>query len=268
VSIAIGAAIHMLAIAARIYVLGRPPVSTLYESVIFVGLIVVMLSLLFEGRSRNGLGLIIGGSIGAILHFIGLNYADNGTTMQVLMPVLNTNFWLATHVLTISIGYGVCLFTGVLAHLYLLQKWRGKEASSLMRSSMAFGLIALLFTVTGTILGGIWADQSWGRFWGWDPKENGAMLICLWLILILHGRVAGILKPMAFIIGMAFLPCVVAVAWFGVNLLSVGLHSYGFTQGIALNLAAFIILETVIIAGLSSLIWQKNKQKKARNQQS
>ena len=104
-------------------------------------------------------------------------------------------------------------------------------------------LFALLFTLFGTILGGIWADQSWGRFWGWDPKENGALLIVLWLIMMLHLRITGLIKPLGFCFGMVFANIAVALAWFGVNLLSVGLHSYGFTDNVATNLFLFIFIE-------------------------
>ena len=104
-------------------------------------------------------------------------------------------------------------------------------------------LFALLFTLFGTILGGIWADQSWGRFWGWDPKENGALLIVLWLIMMLHLRITGLIKPLGFCFGMVFANIAVALAWFGVNLLNVGLHSYGFTDNVATNLFLFIFIE-------------------------
>ena len=111
-------------------------------------------------------------------------------------------------------------------------------------------LYALFFALFGTILGGIWADQSWGRFWGWDPKENGALLIVLWLIMLLHMRVTGLVKPTGFALGLILNNIVVIMAWFGVNLLSIGLHSYGFASGIAFNITIFVILELSIGLGL------------------
>ena len=111
-------------------------------------------------------------------------------------------------------------------------------------------LFALFFTLFGTILGGIWADQSWGRFWGWDPKENGALLIVLWQLLMIHSRLAGIVKPPLFALGMALNNIIVALAWFGVNLLQVGLHSYGFDDGVAKNLYIFILFEILFCLGL------------------
>jgi hypothetical protein len=101
------------------------------------------------------------------------------------------------------------------------------------------------------------ADQSWGRFWGWDPKENGALLIVLWLIWIQHGRIAGRLSRFAFLAAVAFLNVIVAIAWFGVNLLGIGLHSYGFITGIALALALFCAGEILLIA----ILWKLNAEK-------
>ena len=109
--------------------------------------------------------------------------------------------------------------------------------------------MALFFTLFGTILGGIWADQSWGRFWGWDPKENGALLIVLWQLMMIHMRLSGLAKPKEFALGMALNNIIVALAWFGVNLLQVGLHSYGFDDGVARNLFMFIGFEIIFCLG-------------------
>jgi ABC-type transport system involved in cytochrome c biogenesis permease subunit len=181
----------------------------------------------------------------------------------MLVAVLNSNFWLATHVTTITIGYGTSLFAGVLGHVYLLQAIRTPFDKKYLKTVNAnvFGatLFALFFTLFGTILGGIWADQSWGRFWGWDPKENGALLIVMWQIMMLHLRITGFVKPMGFALGMILNNIVVILAWFGVNLLNVGLHSYGFATGIAINISLFIAFE--LITGLGTYYWAKNRQK-------
>ena len=115
------------------------------------------------------------------------------------------------------------------------------------RNMNGLTLFALFFTLFGTILGGIWADQSWGRFWGWDPKENGAMLIVLSLLVLIHGRIAGSFSAFTIACGLVLTNIVVALAWFGVNLLNVGLHSYGFTEGVALNLAIFCLIEVLVV---------------------
>lgn len=140
-----------------------------------------------------------------------------------------------------------------MAHVYLFERIfkpnRKSNAGELFASLRGVCLVALFFSSLGTILGGIWADQSWGRFWGWDPKENGALLIVLWLAWLIHGRLAAKIGELEFVAGMVCTNVVVALAWFGVNLLSVGLHSYGFTDNAALNLFVFCVFEVLIAAG-------------------
>ena len=246
-SIFTGCVIHIYAIINRMIIMGRPPVSTLYESVIFVAFITVLFSMFIEFLRKNASGILIGSIIGSFLLFISFGYASDGDTLGMLVAVLNSNFWLATHVVTITIGYGVTVVASTLAHLYLIKKIMvpddKKQLKKIYESVLGVTLFALFFTLFGTILGGIWADQSWGRFWGWDPKENGALLIVLWLIMMLHLRITGLIKPIGFCVGMVIANITVALAWFGVNLLNVGLHSYGFTDNVATNLFLFILFE-------------------------
>jgi len=246
-AISTGCLVHLYAIINRMIIMQRPPVSTLYESIIFVGFITVLLSIIIEFLRKNTSGIFIGSTIGSFLLFVSFGYAADGDTLGMLVAVLNSNFWLATHVVTITIGYGVTVVASMLAHLYLIRRIidpnEKKQLKRIYDSLLGVTLFALFFTLFGTILGGIWADQSWGRFWGWDPKENGALLIVLWLIMMLHLRVTGLIRPIGFCFGMVFANITVALAWFGVNLLNVGLHSYGFTDNVAMNLFLFILIE-------------------------
>ena len=231
-----GTVMHGYGIFLRMQIMERPPVTTLYESVIFVSLIILTLAVLIEYFRKDGLGIFVGSVSGSVLHYVGFSYAADGDTLGMLVAVLNSNFWLATHVTTITIGYGASLMAGCVGHLYLIQEIRGVNNASLksiFNNLFGITLLALFFTLFGTILGGIWADQSWGRFWGWDPKENGALLIVLWQLMIIHMRLSGLAKPKEFALGMALNNIIVALAWFGVNLLQVGLHSYGFDDGVA-----------------------------------
>ncbi|MBA65715.1 MAG: hypothetical protein CMG55_07945 [Candidatus Marinimicrobia bacterium] len=250
----IGFFIHGYGILLRMQIMGRPPVSTLYESVIFVSFILLLLAVLLEYFRKDGLGIFVGSVGGSILHFIGFSYASDGDTLGMLVAVLDSNFWLATHVTTITIGYGASLVAGFVGHLYLVQNIldpvNSKKLKSIFNNLFGITLVALFFTLFGTILGGIWADQSWGRFWGWDPKENGALLIVLWQLLMIHSRLSGIARPPLFALGMALNNIIVALAWFGVNLLQVGLHSYGFDDGVARNLYLFISFEILFCLGL------------------
>ena len=259
----LGFLFHAYGIYLRMHIMGRPPVSTLYESVIFVAFIVILFAIILEYFRRDGLGIFVGTVSGSIFHYIGFGYSADGDTLSMLVAVLNSNFWLATHVTTITMGYGASLVAGFIGHLYLVQAIRQPKNKSNLKSifNNLFGitLIALFFTLFGTILGGIWADQSWGRFWGWDPKENGALLIVLWQLMMVHMRLSGLAKPAEFALGMALNNIIVALAWFGVNLLQVGLHSYGFDDGVARNLFIFIVLELII--GFGTYLWPGVKKK-------
>jgi ABC-type transport system involved in cytochrome c biogenesis permease subunit len=251
---------HAAGIIARIYILGRAPVGTLYESLLFVSLICAVTGLMLFLRRRNYSVYFSATGSAVFLLFIAPFLIQQGESMQTLVAVLNTNFWLGTHVLCITAGYGVSILVAVLAHAWLFLRWKDISIRALMplySRIYKISLVALLLTAVGTILGGIWADQSWGRFWGWDPKENGALLIVLWVIWIQHGRISGHFQPTAFIAATAYLNVIVALAWFGVNLLSVGLHSYGFINGIAWALGLFCLAETILIG----ILWRLNAGK-------
>jgi ABC-type transport system involved in cytochrome c biogenesis permease subunit len=188
--------------------------------------------------------------------------ADRGDTMAVLRAVLDTQFWLATHVVCVTLGYATTLVAGLFGLMYVIRgvctrsltPEVGKELARMTYGTICFGL---LFSFFGTVLGGLWADDSWGRFWGWDPKENGALIIVLWNALVLHARWGGMVKDR----GLAVLAIggniVTAWSWFGVNELSVGLHNYGFTEGALFVLGTFVLSQLiVIVAGcLPKQIW-------------
>ena len=258
-----GFMLHTYGIYLRMVIMSRPPISTLYETVIFVGFVIVLLSVVIEYLRKDGLGVFIGSVSGSMLHYVGFGYAADGDTLEMLVAVLNSNFWLATHVTTIILGYGTSLMAGLIGHLYLIEKIRvpnnSKRLKSIYDNMFGVTLIALFFTLFGTILGGIWADQSWGRFWGWDPKENGALLIVLWQLMMVHMRLSGLAKPDRFALGMVLNNIVVIMAWFGVNLLSIGLHSYGFASGIAVNIVIFTIVE--LVTGFGTYYWARLKNK-------
>ncbi len=251
-SVAAGFIPHLGALILRILIMSRPPVSNLYETFIFVGLISVLLGFILEMVNKNWMGLVVSGVSGLVALFVAGKFNSDGDTMQMLVAVLNSNFWLSTHVISITIGYAGCCVAGIMGHIYILQalsKPNDKKRLEITFSNM-FGIIGfgLTMTLLGTALGGIWADQSWGRFWGWDPKENGALLIVLWCAILLHARISKLINPLGMAAGSVFLLIVVMWAWFGVNLLSVGLHSYGFTSGIANTLALYVIAESIFVA--------------------
>jgi ABC-type transport system involved in cytochrome c biogenesis permease subunit len=262
-SLVVGILLQITGILFRVYILARPPVSTLYESIIFVSAILVLFAVIIESIRKDTLGLMVGSVAGIALNYIGARYALDGDTAVMLVAVLDSRFWLLTHVQTITIGYGVALLAGLVSHVYLFMRLKEpdnrKKHLEIYKVSYGVGLVAVFFTTFGTILGGIWGDQSWGRFWGWDPKENGALLIVLWLLVLVHGRLAGRLKELSFSVAMALTPITVAVAWFGVNLLQVGLHSYGFDDGTAMKLLWFCVGEAVFAIGAGLFIFLRSK---------
>jgi ABC-type transport system involved in cytochrome c biogenesis permease subunit len=243
---------HSLAMIMRVLILFRPPVSNLYETFVFVALVGALTGLLIEWRLKNWLGIVIAAVNGLVFLLIAGKFSMEGDTMQVLIAVLDSNFWLTTHVLTISVGYSGACVAGLIGHIYLLQailypenKGLLNQTGRVLTGALGFGLA---MTFLGTNLGGIWADESWGRFWGWDPKENGALMIILWISLIFHARIARLIGLPGLAAGSILGVIVVMWAWFGVNLLGVGLHSYGFTSGLATNLMIYVILQLGFLA--------------------
>ncbi len=236
----------------RCVIRSRPPVSTLYETILFIAAIGVGVGLLMELINRQRIGVTLAAFLGMLAMFLARKFEEleGGDTMPQLVAVLDTNFWLSTHVTTVTMGYSAGLLAALLAHVYILAKLFGRAQPKFLRdvARMTYGAVCfgLLFSVVGTILGGIWANYSWGRFWGWDPKENGALLICLAQITILHGRMAGWLRDHGVALASILLGVVVALSWWHVNQLGVGLHSYGFTQGILTALYWFYLSQAVV----------------------
>ncbi len=265
-----GLALFLLtaSIVARILIMRRPPVTSLFETFPFVAAVSIAVALFLESRSRQGVALLSAALLGTVLLTIAQRYAADGDTMQMLVAVLNSNFWLSTHVVTITVGYAACALSGAIAHIRLARGAWTPFPTPAQRTSlreidrMVFGTICfgLLFSFIGTVLGGIWADQSWGRFWGWDPKENGALLIVIWCALLLHSKFWGVVRETGLAAGAVLGGVIVSIAWQGVNLLNVGLHSYGFTSGAAIKLFSYIggeVLFLLVIWGLTA--WRKRK---------
>lgn len=270
--------VHTFGLIYRMILEGRPPVTNLYSSAIFIGWGACLLGLVLERIYRVGLGSAVAACTGFITLFIAHNLALGGDTMEMLRAVLDTNFWLATHVTTITLGYSSTFVAGLLAIAYIVlgiftplltppdqrntavQTAPGNLDLGKALSNMVYGIIcfATLFSFIGTVLGGIWADQSWGRFWGWDPKENGALLIVLWNAIILHARWGRIVRERGLMNLAIFGGVITAFSWFGVNMLGIGLHSYGFMDAAFKWLMLFTASQLAIIClGLLPLhIWK------------
>jgi ABC-type transport system involved in cytochrome c biogenesis permease subunit len=332
--------VHAVAMFARMYLMERPLVfvTNLYSSAIFIGLGCVGLCLIIERIFPMGVGNALAALLGLVTTIVAHNIATEDT-LEMMQAVLDTNFWLATHVTTVTLGYTATFVAGFLGAFYVFQMLgavirdsylkageptlgellafgtaamgvvgipiiflgfmtSAADKFELLPTSLLWGLFGLvtaagviyalalmlqrvgspgvdahgkplpgqipnvarpvtamaltpesgkifgqmvygvvcfatLLSFVGTVLGGIWADQSWGRFWGWDPKENGAVLIVLWNSLILHARWAGLVKDRGVAVLAIFGNCITAWSWFGTNQLSIGLHAYGFDSRLA-----------------------------------
>jgi ABC-type transport system involved in cytochrome c biogenesis permease subunit len=245
--------IHSLGLGFRMALEGRPPVTNLYSSAIFIGWGACLFGIFLEKIFKGGMGLVVAGFIGFATLIIAHHLALSGDTMEMLQAVLDTNLWLATHVVVVTSGYTAMFVAGLLAVIYIIRGFftRGLNpdaAKTLGR--MVYGIVcfATLFSFVGTILGGIWADQSWGRFWGWDPKENGALLIVLWNALILHARWGGMIRERGLMAMAVFGNIITSFSWFGVNMLGIGLHSYGFMDKAFPWLVGFDISQALLVA--------------------
>jgi ABC-type transport system involved in cytochrome c biogenesis permease subunit len=253
--------VHTFALVARMYISGRPPVTNLYSSAVFIGWGAALLSMVMNLFFRHGVGTTLAAAAGFITLGIANHLAADGDTFIVLQAVLDTQFWLATHVTCITLGYATTYLAGFLGLLYVflglltpaLDRDLGRDLNKMTYGALCF---SIFFSFVGTVLGGLWADDSWGRFWGWDPKENGALMIVLWNALVLHARWGAMIRER----GLALLAILgnifVSWSWFGVNELGVGLHAYGFREGMVFWLCVGALIHLGVVA--AGLVPQKH----------
>ena len=235
----------------RIAILDRAPVSNTYEALLWMGIVTLTIGIFGQLRSPKSYCLPAGliGSLLAIL-FAMLVPLDSQT--NALPAVLRSNYWLVIHVLTIVAAYGALLLTAVLAHAHLilciLFRSQPEPNDRLIAHIYRIMQIGALLLTAGTILGGVWAADSWGRFWGWDPKETWSLISIILYFTLLHARRTEWIHDFGF--AVATIVGFVAIVWtfYGVNyVLASGLHSYGFGTGGGIWLAAWIIAEIVFI---------------------
>jgi ABC-type transport system involved in cytochrome c biogenesis permease subunit len=251
------AVIHTIGIMFRIYIIGYAPVINLYSSAVFVGWGAVLLAIALEAMFKNSMGNVTAAVIGFSTLLVAHHLSIGGDTLEMLRAVLDNNFWLATHVIIITLGYSATFLAGTIGFIFILMSIfsrRVDKKTARTFGSMVYGIVCFstLFSFVGTILGGIWADQSWGRFWGWDPKENGALLIVIWNAIILHCRWGGFVKTRGLMMLAVFGNVVCSWSWFGTNMLGIGLHAYGFMDQAFTYLAAYMLAQALAI-GLAAI---------------
>lgn len=252
---------HTVAIACRIYISERPPVVTLYSAAVFIGWAIVLACVVAEALFPISISLLVASVAG----YLSLQVAyglDIGDSMPVLQAVLDTQFWLSTHVISVSLGYSATFLAGFLgigiiallfAKPFLRTGEPREKVSSLVETlyRVSYGIVCfgIFFSFVGTVLGGLWGDDSWGRFWGWDPKENGALMIVLWNALLLHAKWDRWVGPLGFAMLSVAGNIVTAWSMFGTNILGIGLHAYGGDPGDSVrNIAIFVSSQLLIIA--------------------
>ena len=232
-----GMAAMLVGFVMRVMISGRAPVTNMYESVVYVGLGAAVIGLILELIYRQRLIAVAAAAVATVA----LILADNcpsvlDASLQPLQPVLRNNFWLVTHVMTITLSYAAFALAMGIANItlgyYLVRSQNRPAIEALSRFTYRALQVGVVLLATGTFLGGLWAAYSWGRFWGWDPKEVWALIALLGYLAVLHARFAGWVQHRGLAALAASCFALVIVAWYGVNfLLGAGLHSYGFGGG-------------------------------------
>lgn len=267
VAVAIAFVLHTYGFGLRVYLTERPPVSNMYETVVWVAWGVIVFTMLFSLVKKKKYILLAGTMIAALCMVV----ADRAPlildgTLQPLEPVLRSNLWLIIHVMTITLSYAAFFLALGISNVALFHLIRGERVNSpLIRDyvdttyrSLQVGVVLL---AAGTILGGVWADYSWGRFWGWDPKETWALIALLGYLALLHGRLAGLVKNFGMLAGSVISFNLVMMAWYGVNfVLGAGLHSYGFGAGGIEYVAAFVGVQFLYVFFAYVMMLGKEKE--------
>ena len=238
----------------RILISGRPPVTNMYETIVFVSFGGMLFALVFEAVYRVRYFAACASAVATIALLIADNVPIFDASIAPLVPVLRDNMWLTIHVLTIMLGYAAFTLAMAIGHLNLGLYFFAPGRAALLSSLSLFLYRALqvgtLFLATGTMLGGVWASYSWGRFWGWDPKETWALIATLGYLAILHARMVGWIKAFGMAVGSLLGYLLVLMAWYGVNfVLGTGLHSYGFGSGGYWYVGSFVAFELLVIVG-------------------
>lgn len=269
--ITVSLVLQVTAMTMRILISGRAPITNMYETVMFSGFGALILALIIYFYKKDDI-YVQAGLVYNFLCLMMMQFANNmlSPSISPLVPVLRDNFWLSTHVTCIIFSYGALALSWVLANLVLIKQMRNKldnkelkHFTEVIHSSLKYGTVCL---AAGIILGGVWADYSWGRFWGWDPKETWSLIVLLVYMAILHGRHTNWINPKRFIPLTAGAFMSVMMAWFGVNyILASGLHSYGFSEGGAVFLMSFFAVQIAILVAYAIKYPEVLKNKRQLN---
>jgi cytochrome c-type biogenesis protein CcsB len=246
---------HNLGFALRVYIAGRAPVSNMYETVVWVAWGAIFFGMVMELIFRRRYILLAAQLVGALCLIVAdLAPAVLDPSLQPLQPVLRSNFWLTVHVLTVTVSYASFFLAFMLGDFGLILSLLGREENKARLREIANSIyrtmqIGVVLLAAGIILGGIWADYSWGRFWGWDPKETWSFIALMGYLAVLHGRLAGLLGDFGLIVASVIAFSLILMSWYGVNfVLGAGLHSYGFGAGGVEWVTGFVVIHFFFVA--------------------
>lgn len=251
--LALAIAFHTLGIACRVIILARPPVSNMYESMIFMNWALILFAAVFSMLLKNMTALTAGALASGLVMIYG-DLLPLDTSLEVLVPVLRSNYWLSVHVMTVVSSYGAFGLAMALGHRHLFAACFDKKFTKKAREESAQLIdrvvqLGVLLIGTGTMLGGVWANESWGRFWGWDPKETWALITFLGYLVAVHLRHLEKMGDFALALFSVLGFGLVLMTWYGVNfVLGRGLHSYGAGSGGMRWVIYYLVFEAIFIA--------------------
>ncbi|HSL20907.1 MAG TPA: cytochrome c biogenesis protein CcsA [Vicinamibacterales bacterium] len=265
-------ALHTTDLVIRGILVGRAPLTNGYSSTVFAAWGAAVLGIAIEASRRNGIGVNTAALAGVLGLVVGRVLTPSGDAMEAIRATLNSSLWLTGHVGLIALGYATVFLSGSVAAAYILLGVSTRSVSPATAGEMdrlVYRLLcaAALFIAAGVMAGGFWADRVWGRFWGWDPKENGALLIILWTGISLHARwhrLAEVRARMLLAVGGTV---IATISWIGMNMMGVGLHSYGFMPRKFGWLALFLVSQLVVLGvGLLPLpYWRSSRERRSES---
>ncbi|MGO3183070.1 MAG: cytochrome c biogenesis protein CcsA [Aequorivita sp.] len=254
----------------RWYIAQHPPWSNGYEMMVFVSWVLMLCGLMTFRKSDFSLPLatLFTGSLLFVSYLDWLN-----PEITNLMPVLKSSFWLKVHVATIVSSYAPLALSAVLGFMALILMIiktkssarridiRIKELTYINEISMTIGLFVLTI---GTFLGGVWANESWGRYWAWDPKETWALISIIVYAIVLHLRLVPSLKS-RFTLNVAsvFAFASIIMTSYGVNYYLTGLHSYAAGDPVPVPMFIYILVAVVLIVAIAAFIRVRKTKKRA-----
>ncbi|HNT34732.1 MAG TPA: cytochrome c biogenesis protein CcsA [bacterium] len=235
----------------RVLISGRAPVTNMYESLVFMALGIVLVSALFEGLSRSKM-LMLSGSLTAGMLLVMAQVLPIDSSIAVIVPVLRSNFWLVLHVLVIMLSYSAMAEAWALGHVILLRSTLKPEGLDALKSEVTFLYrtlqVGVLLLTAGIVLGAMWANVSWGRYWGWDPKETWSLICLFGYLALLHARSVNWVGRFGLAVGSILAFMLVVMCYYGVNfLLRQGLHNYGSGSGGVPYAIAYLVADAVFV---------------------